>query len=275
MSSDKKPNSNINGARRNFLGLAAATGAKAAALGSIAASTILPASVAKAMGRKWWKKDDDGGSPMCFLRGTAIKTPTGEVCIEDLKIGDLVQTVRGASMPVKWVGRHTYRRSGASWSSSVLPVRVARHAIDEATPYRDLYLSPGHALLIDGVLIRAQDLVNGASITPALPAGCETIEYFHIVLDSHEAILAEGAAAETFFLDAGNHEGFTNFVEFARLYPEMAHIAMVPMAPIVGYGGRAHLKSLLRLVIGRFAPAPEPAEDAYGKIAARAGHLAH
>src|SRR3954453_6217557 len=33
--------------------------------------------------------------PSCFLRGTAIQTPDGEVRIEDLRVGDLVLTVRG------------------------------------------------------------------------------------------------------------------------------------------------------------------------------------
>ena len=99
------------------------------------------------------------------------------------------------------------------------PIRVARHALDERTPHSDLYLSPGHALFIDGVLIRAKELVNGISIVPVLPKDRETIEYFHIVLDSHDVILAEGAPAETFLLQERNHEDFTNFAEFARLYP--------------------------------------------------------
>ena len=79
------------------------------------------------------------------------------------------------------------------------------------------------------------------------------IEYFHIVLDTHEVILAEGAPAETFLLRASNHESFTNFIEYERLHPDKPRPAMIPYAPMVGYeGGREHLKALLRLGVSRF-----------------------
>ncbi|MCV9967689.1 Hint domain-containing protein [Pararhizobium sp. BT-229] len=275
MSSNKEPHVHLNNARRHFLGLAAATGAKAAAMGALAATTIFPASIAQAMGKPWWKKGGGDGDPMCLLRGTSIMTPAGEVCIENLQIGDLVETVRGKAMAVRWIGRHVYKRSGVSWLDSVVPIRIARHAFDAQTPHRDLYVSPGHALLIDGVLIRAKDLVNGTSIAPDLPADRDTIEYFHIVLDSHEAILAEGAAAETFLVAANNHEGFTNFADFSRLHPAGQHVAMTPFAPIVGLdSGREHLKVLLPVGLRRILQVRESAHGIRRRFAARAEELA-
>lgn len=201
-------------------------------------------------------------------------TVTGEICIEDLQIGDRVETVRGEAMAVKWIGRHVYKRSGPAWSKCVMPIRVARHALDERTPHRDLYLSPGHALFIDGVLIRAKELVNGISVAPGLPADHETIEYFHIVLDSHDVVLAEGAPVETFLLQTRNYEDFTNFAEFARLYPDAAHTAMTSCAPIVSLSsGREHMKALLHLWTDVVYPRRAPAYNAYERIAARAGKL--
>jgi Hint domain len=44
------------------------------------------------------------------------------------------------------------------------------------------------------------------------------VECFHIELDSHDVILAEGAAAET-FVDCDSRQMFQNVAEFARLYP--------------------------------------------------------
>jgi len=282
--SDNEPNRPHNSARRHFLGLAAATSARLAAMGMLA-SAIFPPSMALAKGKKWWKHDgkpggnsgghgQSGGSPMCFLRGTSIMTSTGEVCIEDLQIGDLVETVRGEAMAVKWIGRRVFKHSGPAWSNSVMPIRVARHALDDRTPHRDLYLSPGHALFIDGVLIRAKELVNGISIAPGLPADRETIEYFHIVLDSHDVVLAEGAPAESFLLQMRNYEDFTNFGEFARLYPDAANSAMTPYAPIVSLSsGREHMKALLHLWTDVVYPRRAPAYNAYERIAARAGKL--
>lgn len=280
MASDKEPQAQVNDTRRHFLGLAAATGARVAAFGALATATILPASIlpasiAQAMGVSWWKKDGGGGgSPMCFLCGTSIMTPAGEISIESLQIGDFVKTVHGKSMPVKWIGRHLYKRNGASWPASVIPIRIARHAIDQQTPHRDLYVSPGHALFMDGVLIRAKDLVNGISITAALPDNRDMIEYYHIVLDTHEAILAEGVAAETLLLSANNHEAFTNFGEFARLYPAGGNSVMKPFAPIVGLdSGREHLKALLPVGIRRILQVREPARNTRQRLALRAEQL--
>jgi hypothetical protein len=275
MSSNKERQAQINGARRHFLGLTVATGAKLAALSALAATTILPSSIAQAMGKSWWKKGDQGGgSPMCFLCGTLIMTPAGEISIESLQIGDFVKTVHGKAMAIKWIGRHHYKRSGASWPASVVPIRIARHAIDQQTPRRDLYVSPGHALLVDGVLIRAKDLVNGISIAPALPDDREMIEYYHILLDTHEAILAEGVAAESFFLSANNHEAFTNFGEFARLDSTGETSVMTPFAPLVGLdSGREHLKALLPVGIRRFFEVSEPAYNVCQRIALRAEQL--
>ncbi|NLS05605.1 Hint domain-containing protein [Rhizobium sp. P32RR-XVIII] len=275
--STKRP-SQLDHARRHFLGLAAATGARVAAMG-IAASTILPSFSAQAHQGGNEQGENQGGNEQggnsrhpCFLRGTSILTPTGEVRVEDIQIGDLVGTAHGRAMPVKWIGRTLYKRSGRSWNSDVVPIRISRHALDDRTPHRDLYLSPGHALFIDGDLILAKFLVNGISIVPAPPADGEAIEYFHVMLESHEVILAEGAPAESYLPGGGNHEHFTNFAEFARLYPDS--LAMKPFAPVVGFeSGRDHLKALLRLGMHPFEPVSDPYEPvhrAYERIAARA-----
>jgi len=188
----------LNQARRHFLGVAVAISARAA--GGIAAASVLPLA-AKAQGRGPLSpgigppgRGNGGGrgpSPgrpgkaSCFLRGTTIQTPSGEVAIEDLKIGDLVATIGGETLPVRWIGRQTFRKGGSAWPESVLPIRIARHALDEHTPHTDLYLSPRHALLIDGLLIEARELVNSVSIVPAMPLGRDEVEYFNLVLDRH------------------------------------------------------------------------------------------
>jgi hypothetical protein len=277
MSSTTERHLPFNRARRHFLGVILSASARVAAIGAVATIDSLPA---QAKGDRWGGKqggnDGSGRGPKgrgdnCFLRGTSIMTPRGEARIEYLQIGDLVETVRSEARAVKWIGRQLYKKSAPSWPGSVMPIRISRHALDQQMPHKDLYLSPNHALLIDGVLIRVKDLVNGISIAPALPADREMIEYFHIVLDSHEVILAEGAPAETFLVRASNHENFTNFPEYRRRYPAEPPLAMTPFAPIVGYeGGREHLKALLRLGVPRFVQMRDPVQEAYERIAARA-----
>ncbi|GEC35459.1 hypothetical protein N181_30010 [Sinorhizobium fredii USDA 205] len=282
----KDGGSQINEPRRHVLGLVVAIGARLATLGAPAA-TILSASSAEAGGKAWWKIGErwkghghghgegpgNGNGPMCLLSGTSIMTPAGETCIESLRIGDLVETVGGEALPIKWIGRQIYRRCGPIWNEEVVPICIARFALDGRRPHKALYLSAGHALYLNGVLIQAKDLVNGTSITQALPDGRDTIEYFQIVLDTHDVVLAEGAPVETFLLEDGNYEDFTNFVEFARLYPDDIAATMTPFAPIVGYAGREHLKALLRLASGRLIR-PSALQDAYERIAARGHELA-
>ena len=266
-----------NRARRHFLGLTVATTARAAAIAALV--TAATTSPAHAGWKAWWRpqvrarhKGGGGGrgEPNCFLRGTAIRTATGEVPIETLRIGDLVETVDGRSVAIKWIGRQHYRRSAPSWHESVVPIRVARGALGHAMPHRDLYLSANHALLIDGVLIRVKELVNGTSIVAALPDQHETLDYYNIVLDTHEAILAEGAPVESYLQRESNYEAFDNFVEYTRLYPDRAQHTMTPVAPIVGYeGGWEHLKALLVLSVSGLVAVRDPIVEARKRLAAR------
>jgi Hint domain-containing protein len=70
-------------------------------------------------------------------------------------------------------------------------------------PRRDLVLSPHHSLFVDGFLIPVQWLVNGSTITFADTDNCEAIEYFHIEMENHEVVFAEGTPAETLLVEYG------------------------------------------------------------------------
>ena len=61
------------------------------------------------------------------------------------------------------------------------------------------------------MLIEAKDLVNGVSIVQA--ERVESVEYFHIELDSHDVIIAEGAPSES-FIDDDSRGMFHNAHEY-------------------------------------------------------------
>ena len=258
-------------ARRHFVGASAAFVAKVAGIAALASIAVPPSSEAAPGNGGGWGQGAGGGRGHCFLKGTRVLTSRGEARIEDLRIGDLVKTMRGEDLPIKWIGRNTFRRSGASWPKSVVPIRVSRFAIDDHTPHTDLYLSPGHALFIDGFLMEVRDLVNGTSIAPAAPPDMETIEYFQIVLNTQEVIWAEGTPVETF--GGGNLDLFTNFVEYKRLYPNDPCLAIPLVAPNLSTG-RAHLHALLGLGASYFIDVRDPLQEAYERFAARAEELA-
>ena len=153
----------------------------------------------------------------CYCRGTLIRTDRGEVPIEELTIGDRILTVSGALRPIKWIGRRGYDGRFIAGNRQVLPVVVKTGALADGVPARDLWLSPGHALYLDGVVVPVAHLVNSMSIRQAIEV--EAVEYFHIELDSHDILLAERAPAES-YVDVGNRAQFQNAAEFPRLYPE-------------------------------------------------------
>src|SRR5437763_3522099 len=160
--------------------------------------------------------DDTAANP-CYCRGTLILTEDGEAPVERLRIGDRVMTRSGKAQPIKWIGRRSYSGRFALGQAQILPICITAGALDDGVPRRDLWISPNHALYLEGVLIEAQDLVNGVSIYQA--ERIEEIEYFHIELDRHDVIVAEGAWAESFISD-DNCGLFHNAHEFQVLYPD-------------------------------------------------------
>ena len=153
----------------------------------------------------------------CFLKGTKILTAEGERKIEDLAIGDLLPTMFGGSRPIQWIGRYSRKKSDPSkpWVKDALPIRIARSALAQNVPHADLYVTAGHCMLIDGVSAPAEMLINGTTITRHEPVGCEELEYYHIKLESHDVVYAQGAPAETlFFVD----ESAVNFADYLRQY---------------------------------------------------------
>ncbi|UFN50452.1 Hint domain-containing protein [Roseomonas sp. OT10] len=167
---------------------------------------------------------DTGASfVICFLSGTLIATPRGEVAVEELRAGDLVLTHDGREAPVVWLGRQTVSTAFAD-PLRVAPVRIAAGALGEGLPVRDLLVSADHALLLDGVLVQAGALVNGRSITREM-AMPERFTYYHVELADHALVLAEGVAAES-FIDNAARRSFDNWAEHPGGAEEMAELAL-------------------------------------------------
>jgi len=133
----------------------------------------------------------------------------------NLRIGDKIVNMKGEMRRVRWIGRRGYAGRFAAGNRDILPILIRAGALDEGVPRRDLMVSPLHAMYLDDVLIPARLLVNGSSIVQV--EEIDQVEYFHIELDTHDVILAEGALSET-FVDDGSRGMFINAAEFGILY---------------------------------------------------------
>jgi hypothetical protein len=157
----------------------------------------------------------------CFAGGTRLRTPTGDVAVEALAVGDRLVTVCDAavaSREIRWIGRRTVDPRRHPRPDAVRPVRIAAHAFGRGRPGRALLLSPDHALFVEGVLIPVRYLIDGKRIVQVSPA---TVTYWHVELDAHDAVLAEGLAAES-YLDTGQRSAFENGGKTVMLHPDFS-----------------------------------------------------
>jgi hypothetical protein len=154
--------------------------------------------------------------PACYRRGSRILTEYGEAAIESLRVGDRVITASGAARPIRWIGHRRVDISRHPAPAEIWPILVRRGAFADTIPSRDLWLSPRHSVALEGVLIPIVALQNGRTV---LRVECPSIEYWHLELESHDVILAEGLPAES-YVDTGTRAAFVGGAEFLELHPD-------------------------------------------------------
>lgn len=166
----------------------------------------------------------------CFVRGTLIETEYGPLPIETLRPGDRVMTLDNGPMTIRWIGNSEFDASGYH-----APVRFAAGVLGN---YRDLYVSPLHRILINNhnnslffgdpqVLVSAKYLVNGKTVRfDPRP----TVRYYHLALDSHQAIFSEGIATESLHLGQESLKllGAETAREILDLFPDVRDGQRIP-----------------------------------------------
>jgi hypothetical protein len=188
--------------------------------GSVVVATL---EVTDAFGLDFTLKTDNAGgtdiiaSIACFTAGTDILTDTGERRVEALRPGDRLATTEGLAA-IAWVGETIIDLARHPRPDEAAPIRLRAGALAPGVPRRDLLLSPDHALLVDGLLVQAQALVNGATILREKAQGI--VRYLHVELDRHRVLFAEGTPCES-YLDTGNRAVFAGGA-VRRLHPDLS-----------------------------------------------------
>jgi hypothetical protein len=143
---------------------------------------------------------------LCFLPDTLIQTPAGQVKVQHLAVGDLVTTASGAERPIAWIGTGQVLATRGRRGSAT-PVIVRKGALGSNVPMYDLRVTKGHSLYLDGVLIPVEFLVNHRTIVWDDLA--QEVKLYHVELETHDVLLANGAPAES-YRDDGNRWLFRN-----------------------------------------------------------------
>jgi hypothetical protein len=147
------------------------------------------------------------GGVICFTPGTAIRTPTGVMRIEDLREGDLVQTKDDGAQPIRWVGKRWMSGARLFAMPHLRPIRLQAGAFSDGVPDEDLIVSPQHRILLKGaasqelyntpeVLVAAKDLINSGTVT--VDMRLREVTYIHVLFDSHQVLWANGVETESF-----------------------------------------------------------------------------
>jgi collagen type I/II/III/V/XI/XXIV/XXVII alpha len=160
----------------------------------------------------------------CFVTGTRIATPEGCRPVEALRVGDLIRTQSGEARPIRWIGHRSIDPRRHPKPELVRPLRIAAGAFGPGRPERALFVSADHGICLHGldagapVLVPAGLLANGDSIAPV---DLGLITYWHIELDTHDVILAEGLPVES-YLDSANRENFDSDTAPVRLHADFS-----------------------------------------------------
>jgi hypothetical protein len=156
------------------------------------------------------------GDPVCYLKGTQILTEKGYISIENLEVGDFIVT-KGAIIdnniidvnnpftlkPITWISHF----KAPNLDTKTLPICIKTNALGQNYPLKDLFVSPGHRLILNDKLILAKDLINNVTIFQ--DTNFLEVEYYHLELDVHSAIIANGILSET-YLDFNTRGIFNN-----------------------------------------------------------------
>ncbi len=142
----------------------------------------------------------------CFVRGTEILTARGKIPVEQLRAGDLVQTMRHGFQTILQIAFTAIPADRFARNPKLWPVRISAGALGNNLPCRDLLVSRQHRMLAtcgmvrkmfgcSAVFISAIKLtaVPGIEVDGTIPS----VDYYHILLAKHDVIFAENAPTES------------------------------------------------------------------------------
>ncbi|MEM7189219.1 MAG: Hint domain-containing protein [Pseudomonadota bacterium] len=134
---------------------------------------------------------------ICFGRDTMIATPSGQVPVQDLEVGDTVKTLDNGPQQIRWIGRRA-----VAAREKFAPVVIGDGVLGADGSFE---VSQQHRILIRGmmaelmfgeweVLVAAKNLTTFENIHLRTTG---SVEYFHLLFDRHEIIRSNNVWTES------------------------------------------------------------------------------
>ncbi len=203
----------------------------------------------------------------CFCKDTMIDTPIGPQLIQDLEIGDMVNTVDNGPQEIRWIGHSVLSARQIQEFPNLAPVHIAAGALGKGLPEQELVVSPQHRILVrskiaermfstNEVLIPAIKLVGLPGIKQNLTP--KEISYFHVLFDQHEIVVSNGAQTESLYTgqQALKAVGPEAYREIISLFPEISapdytppNARLIPKGALMKQLAERHAKNNKPLVL--------------------------
>uniref|UniRef100_UPI00273F739A Hint domain-containing protein n=1 Tax=unclassified Mameliella TaxID=2630630 RepID=UPI00273F739A len=138
----------------------------------------------------------------CFTSGTMIMTPDGEKLVEQLGVGDLVETVHDGPQPVLWHTTRNLDQDDLLENPDLKPVWLDG---DWTGDPRGLLVSAQHGIAVTPKsggalrLVRASQLAKIAGGKARVARGKSKVKYVHLLFRKHQIVFANGIQAESFY----------------------------------------------------------------------------
>jgi len=160
-----------------------------------------------------------------------IATPTGDVLVQSLKVGDKLVTRDNGIQEIRWIGTRSFDGRDLASHPHLYPILIKAGALGAGLPERDMRLSPNHRVLVSSdqtalyfeereVLVSAKHLVNNRGIYEVQSLGAT---YIHVLFDRHEVVLSNGSWSESFQPEDRSLRGIGNAQrqEIFELFPSL------------------------------------------------------
>lgn len=168
-------------------------------------------------------------TPPCFTPGCLIETPSGPVDIDQLKVGDLVNTLDHGPQPIAWIGQTRLPGAVLNNRPEFCPVRIAKGAFGPNCPSREIRLSPQHRILISDwraefyfgeseLLVPIKKLINDGDVI--VDHAASEVCYIHLMFEDHQIVFSDGLASESYFPKLNDSDETGN--EIRALFSDIA-----------------------------------------------------